>query len=478
MACLCVAGYFVRHGSGQLYKFVGRFGKSSRGRFTKSPYKVLSTVCRLLNHAVILYLLLFVPLFRPIVAPIDPVGYYAWARSILIDGDLDVRNEFADLEMPPGAPTTPTGYLHNQWSAGSALIWLPGMALVHGVLLIGNGLGLTIPADGYSWPYMFAAAFTSSLTGLLALGLSYRLSRELFGQFAALLATITVWLATPFVFFQYHQPFMSHAHDACTNALFLVLWWRTRREPHRRQLWFCLGVVIGLAIWIRPQNGILGLAVGVLWLVDGIKEGVWGLRPRLLTQLFPLAAGLLLLIVPLLFFWRELYGAWVVNTYTASGGGAFDFSAPHWLEVLFSSDRGLFTWTPITIFCLVGLRWVWPKHRHLALLITLLVVAHWYVISCWSFWAGGDTPGPRFWLALTPVFILGLSACVERVRAIPRPWLVLAGTAFIGWNLLLLLQYSLGLVAPAGEVDLWLMVKNQFFVLPEIFSRVVARLVR
>ncbi len=44
------------HGSGQLYKFVGRFGKSSRGRFTKSPYKLLSTVCRLLNHARFLHL--------------------------------------------------------------------------------------------------------------------------------------------------------------------------------------------------------------------------------------------------------------------------------------------------------------------------------------------------------------------------------------------------------------------------------------
>ena len=52
--------YYFWHGSGQLYKFVGRFGKSSRGRFTKSPYKVLSTGCRLLNHA-----LFFNPLMSP-----------------------------------------------------------------------------------------------------------------------------------------------------------------------------------------------------------------------------------------------------------------------------------------------------------------------------------------------------------------------------------------------------------------------------
>jgi hypothetical protein len=453
-----------------------------------------------------LYCLLFIPLFRPVVSTIDPAGYYAWARSVLIDGDLDVRNEFADLNMPPGAPTTPTGYLHNQWSAGSALIWLPGMAVVHGGLLLGQELGLTIPADGYSWPYPLAAAFISTVTGLLALWLSYRLARELFGEFAALLATLTVWLATPFVFFQYHQPLMSHAHDACANALFLTLWWRTRREPENRWLWFFMGLVIGVAVWIRPQNGILLLAVGAIWLweehrgrredteghrgwekgflrvtthevdVSGKRKRGVGLRRRILAQLFPLAIGVLLPIVPLLFFWHEVYGAWIVNTYTASGGGTFDFTAPHLLEVLFSSDRGLFTWAPVTLLCLVGLRWVWARHSRLGGLMGILVLAHWYVISCWSFWAGGDSPGPRFWLSLTPIFVLGLAALVEQMKMVSRPLLTLVGTAFIVWNLLLLLQYSLGLVAPTGEIDLWLMVKNQFAVIPQIFSRVAERL--
>jgi len=199
-------------------------------------------------------------------------------------------------------------------------------------------------------------------------------------------------------------------------------------------------------------------------------------RPRILSQLFPLAIGVLLPIVPLLFFWYEVYGAWIVNTYTASGGGTFDFTAPHLFEVLFSSDRGLFTWAPVTLLCSVGLRWVWARQNRLGGLIGILVLAHWYIISCWSFWAGGDSPGPRFWLSLTPIFILGLAALVEQMRMVSRPLLILVGTAFIVWNLLLLLQYSLGLVAPTGEIDLWLMVKNQFAVIPQIFSRIVERL--
>ena len=42
----------------------------------------------------LLYVCLFPPLFRPLVYRIDPAGYYSWARSVLIDGDLNVKNEF------------------------------------------------------------------------------------------------------------------------------------------------------------------------------------------------------------------------------------------------------------------------------------------------------------------------------------------------------------------------------------------------
>lgn len=432
---------------------------------------------------ILLYLLLFIPLFRPEVGVSDPTGYYSWARSLLLDGDLALSNEFQHYGMLQSAPLTPTGYLHNQWAAGSAWIWLPLMALVHGLLLAGGAALLDVAVDGYSWPYVWAASFTTTLTGLAALLILFRLARQLFGDSAALLATLGIWLATPLIFYQYHQPLLAHANDALMNAAFVWLWWRARQAHFPPRSLFWLGVVIGAAVWVRTQNGLLlvvaavDCSAGPLGQLLRRQGGVmWAQLMRRLVALF---AGFALLMVPLMLFWRVIYGAWIVNTYTATGGGELQWWAPHWLDVLISSDRGLWTWAPITLLSLLGLRWLFVADARLARLLSLVALSQWYVISSWSYWSGGHAFGPRFWIALTPFWLLTLAAFVAQANRTAR-WvgqsLAVLIVALIGWNILLMLQYSIGLVAPTGEVDLGLMVKNQFTVLPQLFGQVWGRI--
>jgi hypothetical protein len=56
------------------------------------------------------------------------LGYYAWLRSLLIDGDWDFSNEFAEHNplqhyVPPPQYRTPLGRPANQWSVGPACLW-------------------------------------------------------------------------------------------------------------------------------------------------------------------------------------------------------------------------------------------------------------------------------------------------------------------------------------------------------------------
>ncbi len=442
------------------------------------PWRVTSE--RLL---ILLYLLLFVPLFRPEVGVSDPTGYYSWARSLLLDGDLALSNEFSHYGMSQSAPLTPTGYLHNQWAAGSAWIWLPLMALVHGLLLAGGSALLDVAADGYSWPYVWAASFTTTLTGLAALLILFRLARQLFCDRAALLATLGIWLATPLLFYQYHQPLLAHANDALLNAGVVWLWWRARQLDFSPRSLFWLGVVIGAAVWVRTQNGILLIAASVDCCAEPLMQFLRGRGgidwPQLIRRMVALLAGFALLGLPLMLFWRVIYGAWIVNTYAASEGGELLWWAPHWLDVLISSDRGLWTWAPITVLSLLGLRWLFVTDARLARLLGLIALLQWYVISSWSYWSGGHAFGPRFWIALTPFWVLTLAALVAQANRTAR-WvgqsLAVLIVALIGWNILLMLQYSIGLVAPTGEVDLRVLVTNQFTVLPELFGRVWERI--
>lgn len=41
--------------------------------------------------------------------------------------------------------------------------------------------------------------------------------------------------------------------------------------------------------------------------------------------------------------WRVVFGSWVLgNPYGIAGAGSFNWGSPHFLDVLFSTDRGLF----------------------------------------------------------------------------------------------------------------------------------------
>ncbi len=430
---------------------------------------------------VLIYLVLLPALFRPMVYRIDPVGYYSWARSVLIDGDLDVRNEFTHFDMAADVPTTPTGFMHNQWAAGSALMWLPLMTVAHIAVSLGSGLG--IAADGYTWPYIWGAALTSTLTGLGAVLLSYALARKLFGSFAALLSAVVVWLATPLVYYQYYEPLFAHANGALLNALFVLLWWYGRQHG-RRPIWmFGLGLVIGAAVWLRVQNAVIGLIVSVEAGYDLLRDVAgsgWRTSPRrFFVRNAPLVAGVALLMVPLLLFYHTVYGAWILNTYQATGGGTFDWRAPHLLDVLVSTNRGLFVWAPITLLCVVGVRWLFQADRRLATVLSSIALSQLYIVGSWSHWAGGAAFGPRFWADLVPCFVLGLAALVrhldQRLR-IPRFGLALAGSLFVVWNFLLMVQYATGLVAAVGPVDPAKMIQNQLLVAPRAWGQVSQRL--
>ncbi len=439
-------------------------------------------LCSSWRALLLLYMLLFVPLFRPDVGVNDPAGYYSWARSVLVDGDLNLTNEFTVYGMNDLVPRTPSGSAHNQWAAGSAWLWLPAMALVHSLLKIGGWSNL--PADGYSWPYVWAAALTTTLSGLGAILLVYHLAQRLFSPFAALLGVLGIWLATPLVFYQFHQPLLAHANDALLNALFIWCWWQTRQHGAGPGRWLRLGVVIGAATWVRTQN-ILLLAATV---VEQAAVQRWPLRGEgkllhstLVRNWLWLLAGLALMLIPLSFFWHAVYGAWFVNTYQASAGGVFDWRAPHWWQVLLSSDRGLLLWTPIALLALAGFSPLWRSDRRLGLLLGAVVLLQWYVISCWSHWSGGHAFGPRLWTAVLPAFGLMLAALIDRLEGLrwtPR-WAVRAViTLLIAWNFLLMLQYSLGRVAPTGEVNMIQVAKQQLLLAPEVLIQLAARIQR
>ncbi|WP_448595310.1 hypothetical protein [Thermoflexus hugenholtzii] len=405
------------------------------------------------RHSVILigvWIAVLLLLFRPQLHGMDTVAYYAWLRAAVIRGSLDVSEEFLRFGYGGERGLSPTGYRINEWSVGPALLWSPFFLMAHGLVRLGNALGIPWEADGYSAPYQTLTALGSALYALIGLELLRRLSLRIASPAAALWGVLTAWLASPLVFYMSAHPFMSHAADFFINAGFLRAWTCWEKPTPLTRL--ALGWIGGLAAAVRYPNATL-----LLWpALEDLRQALRAPREGIL-RLLSLGVGAWIGFLPQMIVWRVVFGAWIVgNPYGVAGAGTFDLRAPHWLEALFSTNRGLFPWTPIAAFALAGL--VGPLRRARPAWARLLLAqtgAQLYIVGSWSVWSGAAAFGPRLLTGLFAGFALGLAALYEagRRRWGMKPALALSLGA-VAWNLILLARYGLEDVPRMGPVPL------------------------
>jgi hypothetical protein len=437
------------------------------------------------SHLIILtaVFLMTLPLVNPLVHG-DGVGYYAYARAPLIQHNLrfeeDWRNAnlgFSQARTTPDGKLLPdqytsTGYIGNLFSVGPAILWAPFVLLAHAAVLVVDWFGGNIPPDGFSRPYRIAAAAGTAFYGFFGLLLSYSLARKYAGAEPAFLATLGIWAASSLPVYMYFNPFWAHAHSAFATALFLWYWDLTRPQRKIGQ-WLLLGLISGLMLDVYFVNGVLLLIPFIEAVQNYIsalrsKDGVAVLRQFFVNVLFLVTIGIAIL--PTLLTRRIIFGA--INRFGAYTVLSWNWRAPFWYSVLFSSDHGLLSWTPLLGFALLGLSLYSERARPVIAYCALAAVAFFYVISSYPYWDGLSSFGNRFFISLTPVFVLGLALLLERTaRLFPSPRLAqVAQVCLLGlfalWNLGFIFQWGTHLVPARGEISWPEMVHNQFAVVP------------
>ena len=147
-------------------------------------------------------------------------------------------------------------------------------------------------------------------------------------------------------------------------------------------------------------------------------------------------------------------------------------SKPALLQVLFSSDHGLLTWTPILVLAILGLFLLRKHDKELAgyLLISFLVFC--LLVSLHTNWDGLSSFGNRFFISLTPFFVLGLAVSLsEFAKWLGRERKAMAiatsaTTVLILWNLAFIFQWGTHMVPVRGPISWKQMVHNQFLAVP------------
>ena len=446
----------------------------------------------------LLLLLVTLPLLNPWVRG-DGVGYYAFARALLIQHNLDFAPDYqhanegfreARLDAsgdPKPVFRTVTGHLDNHFTVGPAILWAPFLLCAHAAVLIARAAGMHVPADGFSLPYLFAMAIGTLLYGFLALLISYRVACRFVAERWALFATIAIWWASSLPVYMYFNPSWSHAHSAFCVALFFWYWLRTRDHRTTAQ-WAALGLIAGLMMNVYYPNALVLAALIPEALTQYrlalTRNSASDLKPAALLGRYLLFGAITFASLLPTFLTRYcVYGGFFQTGYVPISQWAW--SSPWFLELLFSSNHGLFSWTPLLLLSVVGIFLFWRKVPGIGISVLCVLLAFYYFMASYPDWPGISSYGNRFFVSLTIFFVLGLSVVLERIaaffpsRTAASAWLAGALGVFILWNLGLIFQWGAHLIPARGEVSWEQVTYNQFHAVPrQIASQLESYLFR
>jgi hypothetical protein len=416
----------------------------------------------------------------------DGVGYYAFVRAPLIQHNLDFTRDYQEANTSfrenrldkNGQPTpkfrTRTGHIENHFTVGPAILWAPFLIVAHAGVLLARSLGSSIPADGFSTPYRIAMALATALYGFLGLLISFRIARKYVDELWALVATLAIWWASSLPVYMYFNPSWSHAHSAFVVALFLWYWLETRDSRTLGQ-WIVLGALGGLMLDVYYAN----FMVCVVLVFEALREYAAAFRkatpstPRvsqLVTRHLVFAATIFVCMLPTFVVHRIIYGYFFESGYIPVR--EWSWQSPHLLSVLFSSNHGLISWTPILFFSVIGIFAFWRSVPRVGSAFLGATLAFYYFIAAYPDWAGISSYGNRFFVSLTALFILGLAVFLDRIARIfqtRRAALAYACAflaCFVFWNAGLMFQWGSHLIPARGPISFPQMIRNQFLVVP------------
>ncbi len=381
-----------------------------------------------------LLLLFSLLLVTPRIAESDAVEYFSYLPSLLFDHDLDFEDEYSAFyqEDPEGRAgfketfldrSTATGLKLNFGPIGTALLWSPFYLAAH--VVAGS-------KDGMSQPYRTAVCFASALYASIGLFLCYRLARRYAAPFASFVAVVALWWATPAAYYMYVAPGMSHAASLFAVAVFFSLGpWAVAGGVSRWAIW---GASAGLMALVREQD--FFFAAAALVAVVGLKEP--------LKRLITFGAAAVVVFLPQFVVYQVLNGRPRPSPHIEN---KMSWTSPHSLEVLFSSEHGLFFWSPVLLlFFAFGLLML-KKERVAGLALLAAFLAQVYVSGAVDSWTQAGAFGARRFVGASAIFaVWGGLAFTSLEKHLRKTGVAVLASVLILWNVSLMIQFGLGLM--------------------------------
>jgi len=344
----------------------------------------------------------------------DGEGYYDYLPALFIYKDFPCRSE-AKSDRDYIRLNKLAFYLQyrgeriNKYPCGTAVLLSPFFCFAH---LTANSAGSA--NDGFSRPFQISIFYAALFYLFLALVFARKLLKLYHLSWPNIfLMQFLIVFATSVISYVNFDPAFSHIYSffAITAFSFFVKAYFNNKQA-KHFLWAC--IFLGLIIIIRQVNVIIILFIPFLaGSLQRLKSGIMYIFQRK-TGLF---SGILLtsLIAFIqLFLWHYQTGNYFVYSYIGEG---FNFLTPKFLKILFSYQKGLFTYAPVLLFALGGcLLLLWKKEFYLFLTWITFFAAITYVFSSWHSWVYGGSFGSRVYVDFYIIFFILFGVLIENVK--------------------------------------------------------------
>ena len=378
----------------------------------------------------------------------DGKGYYAYLPAIFIYKDpqfgfvAEIEKTYYPLDgshFKDFLNEQPNGSVVNKTFPGLALLYAPFFFIAWLIAWIGG-----FACDGYSLPFQMGISLAHVVYLMFALKMLHSFFRALgVGEKSSLMILTLSFFATNIWYYTVYDHSVGHIFSfflCCLYTQHLTFFFK-----HNRAYDLSIAIVLlALMIIIRPTNAVMLLFIpmfanlmnGELW--PNLKIYLYSLRKH--WFIFPVCICMLSFL-PMLWYWQT--GNFLVYSY---GKETFDFAHPHFMQFLFSFEKGWLTWSPYMVIMLLStIVYSLKKFVFLSLfLLPLLLII--YILSSWWCWTYGDGFGQRPMIEFIPLIAIVFGVAIQTIARKWRKLVLSAGIPFIGLSLFQGFQVHEGII--------------------------------
>jgi hypothetical protein len=372
----------------------------------------------------------------------DGKGYYDYLPSIFIHHDLIRKgstsmedsllyDRFENLKMYKDYK----GYKVNKHACGTAVLQLPFFTYTY---LTTNLEGSD--EDGYQFPFQVTIFYATIF--YLFLGI-YFLKKVLelyeLNKYAIIISQLLLVLATSVTIYANTQAGFSHVYSLFAITAFIYFtksYFKNNNLNH-----FLLACLFFGLVFILRQINIL-IILFVPFLAGSIKNLAHGFKTVLLNPK-KLILGLFITTAVFsiqLVLWYLQTGDFFVYSYQGEG---FYFMKPQFFNILFSYQKGLFIYTPITFVSIFGLVWLlYKREYYLFVTWTTFFLILTYILSSWHSWFYGASYGLRAYIDYYAIFFILFALMLNDSGKITKTMIIFISLLTIPLNVIQSYQYN------------------------------------